>query len=66
MYGRGNELLGHSFKNGLIKTEYGIKAKCETTGNPQENSILERIHRVIANLIRTFDLNNTYLDEDEP
>ena len=30
------------------------------------NSILERIHQVIANFVRMFDLQNTYLDEDEP
>ena len=37
MYDRGNEFLGHAFKNDLIKNEYGIKAKCETTANPQVN-----------------------------
>ena len=30
------------------------------------NSVLERIHQVIANLIRTYDLQNNYLDEDNP
>ena len=52
---RGNEFLGHAFKNDLIETEYRIKAKCETTANPQVNSILEIIHQVIANLVHTFD-----------
>ena len=54
------------FKNDLIKTEYGIKAKYATTANPQENSLLERIHQVIVNLVRNFELRNDYLDEDEP
>ena len=40
MYYRGNEFLGHAFNNNLIKTEYGIKTKCKTTENTQENSIL--------------------------
>ena len=53
-------------KNDIIKTEYGIKAKCATTSNTQENSILERIHQVIANLVRTSDLKNIYLDKDDP
>ena len=34
--------------------------------NHQENSILERIHQVIENLVCKFDLKNIYLDEDEP
>ena len=34
--------------------------------NPQANSILERIHQVIVNLVRMFDLQNNYLDEDDP
>ena len=34
--------------------------------NPQANSILGSIHQVIANLVHTFDLQNYYLDEDDP
>ena len=56
MYDRGNEFLGHVFRNDLIKILYGIKAKCATTENPQVNSILERIRKVIVNLVSTFDL----------
>ena len=52
-YDHVNEFLGHTFKNDLIKNEYGIKSKCVTTANPQVNSILESIHQVIANLVRT-------------
>ena len=64
-YYRGNEFLGHAFKNDLIETECGIKSKCATTENPQENSILERIHQVIANCVRKFDLQNNYLEKDD-
>ena len=39
---------------------------CLTMSNPQENSILEIIQQVIANLVRTHDLKNNYLDEDDP
>ena len=42
-----------------MKTEYGIKAKFAS-------SILERINQVIANLVHTFDLQNIYLDKDDP
>ena len=34
--------------------------------NPWENYILERIYQVIANRVRTLDLQNNYLDEDDP
>ena len=35
MYDCRNEFLGRKLKNNLIKNEYGIKAKCETTVNMQ-------------------------------
>ena len=54
------------FKNDLTEKEYGIKARCATTENTQDSSILEIIHQVIANLVRTFELQNNYLDEDDP
>ena len=34
--------------------------------NPQANAIVERIHQVIGNIIRTFELENNYLDEENP
>ena len=57
-YNWGNEFLDHAFKNDLIKNEYGIKAKCVPMENPQAKLILERIHQVISNLVRTYDLQN--------
>ena len=66
VYDRRNEFFCYALKNDLIKNEYGIKSKCETTENTQETSILEIIHQVIANLLRTLDCQNNYLDEDDP
>ena len=60
------EFLGIEFKNTLIEEEYGIIAKPETSGNPQANYTIKIIHQVLANLIRTFDLNKNYVDEDDP
>ena len=34
-------------------------------GNSQTNSILERIHQVISNLVHTFDFKNNYLSWDD-
>ena len=51
----------------MIKEEdYGIKAKPITVRNPQANAIVERIHQVIGNFIRTFELEHNYLDENDP
>ena len=61
---RGNEFLAEFAQ--LIKDEYGIEKKLMTTQNPQANSILERIHQTIGNMIRTFEVHNNQLDEDDP
>ena len=61
---RGTEILAEFAQ--LIKDEYGIEKKLITTRNPQANSILERIHQTIGNMIRTFEVHNNQLDEDDP
>ena len=58
-YDKGNEFLGHAFKNSLICNTYGIKAKVATMANPQVNEIIERMHQTLANLVRTFELEET-------
>ena len=30
------------------------------------NAVLERIHQVIRNLVRNFNISQTYVDEDDP
>jgi hypothetical protein len=64
-FDRGGEFIGSDFKQMLIN-DYGIKRKPISVRNPQANAIVERIHQVIANMIRTFDLENNYLEEDDP
>ena len=59
MYDHGNELLGHEFKQNIIKNKNN--PDCATTSNTQENYILEKIHQVIENIVHTFDLKK-YLD----
>jgi hypothetical protein len=46
--------------------EYGVKKKPITTRNPQANAIVEQVHQTIGNIIRTFELQDNYLDEDDP
>eukprot|EP00957_Ditylum_brightwellii_P137098 10453419-Ditylum_brightwellii.AAC.1 len=38
----------------FIQDEYGIKCKPITTRNPQANSIVERSHQTVGNLLRSF------------
>ena len=49
-----------------MEGEYGIVAKFATTANPQANSVIERIHQVLGNMLRTFKLEENYLDTDDP
>jgi hypothetical protein len=50
----------------MIKEDYGVKAKPITVRNPQANVIVERVHQVIGNIICTFELENNYLDDNDP
>jgi transposase InsO family protein len=64
-FDRGSEFIGQDFQK-MIKEDYGIKPKPITVRNPQANAIVERVHQVIGNIIRTFELETNYMDEDNP
>jgi hypothetical protein len=64
IFDRGSEFMGHEFQEML--NIYGVKKKPITTRNPQANAILERVHQVLGNIIRTFELEDNYLDQDDP
>jgi transposase InsO family protein len=61
---------GSEFKaevHDLITKNYGITARMATTRNPQTNSILERIHQTVGDMIRTFRMyDREDLDEHDP
>ena len=51
-----------------LKDEYGITPKYITARNPQGNSMIERVHQTIGNMISTIDLiglRKPSEDEDE-
>ena len=50
----------------MVRNDYGIKTKPITTRNPQANSIIDRIHQTIANMIRTFQMHDAKIDETDP
>ena len=58
-------MIGHEFRKSLIETEYRITAKPSTLVNPMPNVILERIHQVLGNLVRTFNKQQTYVDKND-
>jgi hypothetical protein len=48
-----------------LKNEYGITVKKITTRNPQSNSIIERIHQVVGDMIRVQNIQDKHdLDKD--
>ena len=48
----------------MIHNDYGIKRRPETTRNPQANSVIERVHQTLGNIIRVYDYDA--LDEEDP
>ena len=42
----------------MIKDEYGLQKKLITTRNPQANSIVERVHQTVHNMIRGFQIRD--------
>jgi hypothetical protein len=63
-YDRGTKFMAEFAT--MVKHDYGITVKALTTRNPQANAILERIHATIGNIIRTHQVLETELDEDDP
>ena len=59
---------GSEFKNVFAETiaNYGLTPKTTTAYNPQANGIIERVHQVIADALRTFELEEQHLDERDP
>jgi hypothetical protein len=39
---------------------YEIKVKQTTSHNPQANAIIERVHKVVNDMLRSFDLENNH------
>ena len=56
--------IGHEFIKYPIETEYGITAKPSTLENPMSNTILERIHQGLGNLVHIFNISNVIQLQD--
>jgi hypothetical protein len=64
VFDRGKEFMGEFAK--MVQGDYGVTRKPTTTRNPQANSIIERIHQTIGNMIRTHQVGSADLDENDP
>ena len=56
VFDRGTKFMYEFSK--MCQNYYGLKRKHIKTRNPQSNTIIERIHKPIGNIIRTFDVSN--------
>ena len=50
----------------MTEQEYVIKTKPASPRNPQANETIDRIHQVLGNLVRTYNLQETYVDDADP
>ena len=59
---------GSEFKDVFSATckNNGIKEKHSTSHNPQSNGVIERIHQVVGNSLRTFQLESQNLADEDP
>ena len=59
---------GTEFKKDFqyIFNDYGIKPHPTTIKNPQANSILERVHKVLANMLREKNIAKLQLNPEKP
>ena len=65
-YEREGEFLGHGFKNKLIENEFVVKTNPTSSRKPLANSTIERIHKLLGNLVRTYNLHSTYVYDADP
>eukprot|EP00957_Ditylum_brightwellii_P066976 5084383-Ditylum_brightwellii.AAC.1 len=50
----------------MIQRDYGVTKRPITARNPQANRIVKRIHQTIGNMLYTFCIHSTELDEEDP
>ena len=50
----------------MVRNDYEIKSKPITKRKPQANAIIDQVHQTIGNIIRTFQVQDNYLDEHDP
>ena len=64
-FDHGSNFLGKEFQD-LLNKEHNVKTKPIMVKNPQANAVLERIHQVLGNSVRMFELKECNLNKDGP
>ena len=49
-----------------MRRNYGMKPQKSSAYNPQANGVVERVHQVLNNCLRTYELEERELDERDP
>ena len=62
-YNNGNEYK-KEFEQ--MRRNYRMQKRTSLEYNPQSNGIIERVHQVIGDMLRTFELEEMELDENDP
>jgi hypothetical protein len=59
---------GSEFKSVFMEmcNNYQMKPKHSTAYNPQSNGIIERIHQVLGNMLRSYEMDKEDLNENNP
>ena len=59
---------GNEYKNVFdeMRKNYSMHKKRSTEYNPQSNGIVERVHQVLGDMLRTFELENRELNDMDP
>lgn len=60
---RGKEFMAEF--SAMMINDYNVKKKPITKRNPQANSVIERVHQTIGNMIRTFRTHSSDDEQDE-
>ena len=63
IHDNGGEFIGHEFR--ALLNQAGIKSKPTTVKNPQANAVCERMHKTVADIIRTLVKEKPPSDDEE-
>lgn len=64
IYDKGHEFTAKEFQE--LFQSYGIDGARATTENPQANSVVERVHGVLGDMLRTFQLEHNEINPMDP
>ena len=63
IHDNGREFTGHKFR--ALLNQAGIKSKPTTAKNPQANAVCERMHKTVADIVRTLVKEKPPSDDEE-